>query len=397
MSSKPVIIDACRTPGGKFGGAFVKTPAPQLGALVIAELLRRNSLPLGGEELGEVIMGNGWQAGVGANPARIASVKGGVPVSVPAFTVNKRCGSGLRAIMAVSDRIRLGDMAVGIGGGMENASLAPYIAPGARWGYRMGEKTVQDVLHADGLFCPLAEMMMGATGEILAEEYGISREEQDTFALGSHRKAVAAQKAGAFDREILPVTLKDRKKGQYAVSADEIPREDTSLEKLGRLPAIFKEEGTITAASSSALCDAGAAVLVGDAAWARAQGYSPMAEILGYSPGALAPDHMGLGPVKAVPKALEKAGLSLEDVDLIELNEAFAVQVLAVQRELGFPLEKCNIYGGAIALGHPIGATGAKILTTLLYALQREDKEIGLATACIGGGQGVAMVVRRLS
>ncbi len=390
---RPVILSAVRTAGGKFGGSLAAFEAPELGAIAIAEAVRRAGVAP--DAVGEVIMGNGWQAGVGPNPARIATVKSGLPVTVPAFTVNIRCGSSLRALMLVCDRIRLGDIAVGVGGGMESASNVPYLLKEARWGHRMGDKTSHDSLHKDGFMCPLAGMMMGATAEILAEEYKISREEQDFYALESHRRAVAAMESGKFKGEVVPVKIKSKKE-EIAFDTEEIPRRDTSLEKLAKLPPIYKEGGTITAGTSSALCDAGSAVVVADADWARANGAKPMAEVLGYDVAACEPDHMGMGPVYAVPKALQKANLSLEDIDLIELNEAFAAQVLAVQKAMSFDMSKCNVHGGAIALGHPIGATGTKILATLLYALKTYDKELGLATACIGGGQGVAMVVRRL-
>lgn len=390
---KAVVLSACRTGGGKFGGTLSSFEATDLGGFAIAEAVKRSGLS--DRDIAEVIMGNGWQAGVGANPARIAMYKAGLPQDIPAFTVNKRCGSGLRAVMLAADRVRLGDIKAAVAGGMESASKTPYILPDARWGHRMGDKTTLDVLHKDGFMCPLANMMMGATAEILVDEYDISREEQDAFALESHKKALAAVEKGLFAKETVPVTVK-KKKETITFATEEIPRADTSMEKLGRLPAIFREGGTVTAGTSSALCDAGSAVVVADEGWARAQGYEPLAEILGYASGALAADHMGLGPTVAAPKALEIAGLSLEDMDLIELNEAFAAQVLAVHREMPFDMEKCNVHGGAIALGHPIGATGAKILTTLIYALRHYDKELGLATACIGGGQGVAMVIRRL-
>jgi acetyl-CoA C-acetyltransferase len=390
---KAVVLSACRTGGGKFGGTLSSFEATDLGGFAIAEAVKRSGLS--DRDIAEVIMGNGWQAGVGANPARIAMYKAGLPQDIPAFTVNKRCGSGLRAIMLAADRVRLGDIHAAVAGGMESASKTPYILPDARWGHRMGDKATLDVLHKDGFMCPLANMMMGATAEILVDEYDISREEQDAFALESHKKALAAVEKGLFADETVPVTVK-KKKETITFATEEIPRADTSMEKLGRLPAIFREGGTVTAGTSSALCDAGSAVVVADEGWARAQGYEPLAEILGYASGALAADHMGLGPTVAAPKALEIAGLSLEDMDLIELNEAFAAQVLAVHREMPFDMEKCNVHGGAIALGHPIGATGAKILTTLIYALRHYDKELGLATACIGGGQGVAMVIRRL-
>jgi acetyl-CoA C-acetyltransferase len=390
---KAVLLSACRTGGGKFGGTLSSFEATDLGGFAIAEAMKRSGVS--DENIAEVIMGNGWQAGVGANPARIAMYKAGLPQNIPAFTVNKRCGSGLRAIMLAADRVRLGDIQAAVAGGMESASKTPYILPDARWGHRMGDKTTLDVLHKDGFMCPLANMMMGATAEILVDEYDISREEQDAFALESHKKALAAVEKGLFEEETVPVTVK-KKKETITFATEEIPRADTSMEKLGRLPAIFREGGTVTAGTSSALCDAGSAVVVADEDWARAQGHEPLAEVLGYASGALAADHMGLGPTVAAPKALEIAGLSLEDMDLIELNEAFAAQVLAVHREMPFDMGKCNVHGGAIALGHPIGATGAKILTTLIYALRHYDKELGLATACIGGGQGVAMVIRRL-
>ena len=259
----------------------------------------------------------------------------------------------------------------------------------------MGEKAVPDLLHRDGFQCPLSGMLMGRTAEILASEYGISREEQDAYSAESHRRAVEAIDGGAFKKEILPVEVRVKKE-TILFDTDEIPRRDTGIDKLARLPSIFMENGTVTAGSSSALCDAGSAVVVAGSEWAGAEGLAPLAEILSYSLATVPPDHMGMGPVPAIKNALDQAGLSLGDIDLFEINEAFAVQVLAVQRELRFPLDRCNIHGGAIALGHPIGATGAKILTTLLHSLEERGKEIGCAAACIGGGQGVAMIVRRL-
>jgi len=392
---KPVILSACRTAGGKFGGTLKNIEATELGGLVIKEALSRSGLSA--EDIGEVVMGNGWQAGVGANPARIALFKAGLPQSIPAFTVNKRCGSGLKAAMLISDRIRLGDIRAGIAGGMESASNVPYLSQDARWGARMGEKALLDVLHKDGFLCPIAGMLMGSTAEVLVEEFAISREEQDRFAFDSHRKALQAIDNGWFREEIVPVPVKDRKKGTILFEQDEIPLRDTSMEALAKLPAIFREGGTITAGSSSALCDAGSAVVVADSAWATANGYQPFAEILGYASGALDALHMGLGPTVAIPKALEMAGMKLEDMEIIEINEAFAAQVIACHRAMPFDMDRLNLHGGAVALGHPIGATGTKILTTLLYAMKTHNREIGLASACIGGGQGVAMVVRRLS
>ncbi len=391
---KPVILSICRTPGGKFGGAFKDIDAPSLGSIAIKEALHRSSVQP--ESLGEVIMGNGWQSGVGANPARIAEHKAGLPADIPAFTINKRCGSGIKAAMLIADRIRLGDITAGVAGGMESASNVPYILSEARWGFRMGEKPAEDVLHKDGFMCPLSEMLMGATGEVLAEELNISRAEQDEYAYNSHRKAVEAISKGWFKDEIVNVIIKDRKKGDVIIDTDEIPRADTTTEALAKLPTIFKKGGSITAGSSSALCDAGSASVIADSDWAKANGFKPEAEILSYASGALDAVHMGLGPTVAMPKALEKAGLTLKDMDIIEINEAFAVQILACHRKMPFDMDRLNPCGGAIALGHPIGASGMKILATLLYSLKRMDKELGIVSACIGGGQGVAMVVRRL-
>jgi acetyl-CoA C-acetyltransferase len=363
-----------------------------LGAAVIREVVTRAKVP--GSDVEELVMGNGWQAGAGPNPARIAAWKSGVALDAPAYTVNQRCGSGLNAVMRIADRIRLGDIHLGIAGGMESASNVPYLLPEARWGHTMGEKKTPDVLHRDGLHCPLAEMMMGETAEILAEEYGIAREEQDQFALESHRKAIEAIDNGYFRNEIVPLEVK-QKKDVITFDTDEIPRGNTDLSKLARLPAIFREGGSVTAGTSSALCDAASALLIANADWAHEHGYTPLAEIIGYSSATVQPDHMGLGPVFSTPKALEMAGITLEDIELIELNEAFAVQVLAVGREMELDMQRCNVNGGAIALGHPIGATGAKLLTTLVHTLGRMDKTLGLVTACVGGGQGVSLVVRR--
>ena len=384
--SNPVIISAARTAGGKFGGALSKMSGPELGAIALKAAVQRAGVR--GEDIDEVILGTGWQAGVGANPARIAMYGAGISSSVPAFTVNIRCGSGLRTIMLAADRIRLGDAKVIVAGGMESASNVPYLLPKARWGYRMGEQKVLDALHKDGFFCPVAQHLMGELCEEIAAEYKISRREQDEFALASHQKAAAAAAAGLF---------KDKKMGEIVCDTDEIFRADTSLEKLAKLPPIYKKDsGTITAGSSSALCDNGAIVIVADREWAKERGLEPLAEILGYSAAALDAERFPLGPVVAMPKALSKAGLKLSDMDLIEINEAFAAQVIACHREMPFDMEKLNVHGGAIALGHPIGATGAKIATTLINALGQQGKELGIASACIGGGQGVAMVVRRI-
>jgi acetyl-CoA C-acetyltransferase len=390
----PVIISACRTAGGKFGGGLKNFQAPDLGAFAVAEAVRRSGVSP--EDIGEVILGNGWQAGVGANPARIAMFRAGLPESIPAFTVNKRCGSSLKTGMLAANLIRLGDAKAVVAGGMESASNVPYLLADARWGFRMGEKKAEDSLHKDGFMCPLADMMMGATAEILVQEYSISRQEQDEYALSSHRKAVAAIEGGKFKEEIVPVEIQDRKKGTIVVDTDENPRGDTSLEALSKLPPIYKKDGTISAGSSSALCDAGSAYVVADGDWAKANGYTPLAEIVGYASGALDAVHMGLGPIVAIPKALAMAKMSLCDMELIEINEAFAAQIIACHRELKFDMDLLNPHGGAIALGHPIGATGGKILATLLYALKDQKKEFGIVSACIGGGQGEAIVLRNL-
>lgn len=393
---KAVILSACRTAGGKFGGQFKKLSATDLGAIVLKEAAARSGAPL--ESIDEVIMGNGWQAGVGANPARGAMYKAGVPVQVPAFTVNIRCGSGLRTVMLAADRIRLGDANAILAGGMESATNTPYILPAARWGFRMGKQEALDVLHADGFQCPLAGALMGEiTENYVIPELSISREEQDEFSYYSHKKAVDAIESGAFKEEIVPVAIKDKKKGELVYDTDEIPRKDISMEALAKLPAIFKKEGgSITAGSSSALCDAGSALFVAGESWAKANGLAPMAEIVSYAVTATDPQHFPIAPVEAIEKALAKANMTIGDMELIEINEAFAAQVIACHRKMPFDMDKLNIHGGAISLGHPIGASGAKILTTLLYALIHEGKEIGLASACIGGGQGVAMIVKKI-
>lgn len=393
---KQVIVSACRTAGGKFGGQFAKLGATELGAHVLKDALLRSGVPAA--EVDDVIMGNGWQAGVGSNPARQAMYRAAVPVTTPACTVNIRCGSGLRSIMMACDRIKSGAAAAILAGGMESASNVPYLLPSARWGFRMGEQKALDALHSDGFLCPLTGKLMGELTEGFAvKEFAISRAEQDEYALSSHQKACAAIERGYFKDEVAPVVIKDRKKGEIVCDIDEIPRGDTSLESLGKLPAIFASAGgTITAGSSSALCDAASAVMVTDAEYAAAAGLKPLAEIVSYAVSAVKPEKFTIAPVPAMQKALAEAGLTIGDMDLIEINEAFAAQVIACHRLLPFDMEKLNVCGGAIALGHPIGASGAKILTTLLHSLRRTGGELGIASACIGGGQGVAMTVKML-
>jgi acetyl-CoA C-acetyltransferase len=390
-----VIASAVRTAGGSFGGSFKNVSAVELGALILQEAVRRGGIEP--NQVDEVVFGTGWQAGLGPNIGRLATVKGGLPHEVPAFTVNKRCGSSLRAVSLAAQMIKAGDAEVILAGGAENTSQVPYIAAGARWGNRMGDSKLVDIMHQDGFMCPLAGHLMGMTAETLVEKYSISREEQDAFAAESQNKAVAAVNEGKFKEEILPVEVPLKKRETEIFEKEEIPREGITVEKLAKLPPVFKKDGSVTAGNSCALCDAAAAVLVMKSEKASELRVKPLAKIVSYAHSGVDPAVMGIGPVPAVNKALEKAGLKLKDIDIIELNEAFAAQILAVERELKWDRAKVNVHGGAIALGHPVGATGAKILTTLLYALKTHDKTLGLASMCIGGGQGVALIVERLS
>jgi len=389
-----VIAGAVRTAGGGFGGSFKKVSAVELGALVVREAVQRAGIEPG--HVDEVVFGTGWQAGLGPNIGRLATVKGGLPVEVPAFTVNKRCGSSLRAATLGVQMIKAGDAEVVLVGGSENSSQVPYISEGARWGNRMGDGKVIDLLHKDGFMCPLAGHLMGMTAETLVDKYGISREEQDVYAADSQAKAVKAMKAGLFKDEVLPVEIPLKKRQTALYENEEIPREGVSVEKLAKLPPVFKKDGSVTAGNSCALCDAAAAAVVMTEDKARELGVQPMARIVAYASAGVDPKIMGIGPVPAVNKALERAGLKLEDIDIIELNEAFAAQIIAVERELEWDRSKVNLNGGAIALGHPVGATGVKIMTTLIYALKTYDKKLGLVSLCIGGGQGVAIVLERL-
>lgn len=392
--NKTVIVSAVRTAGGKFGGKLVGLEASQLGALVVNEAVKRAAISP--EAVDELIFGCGWQAGVGPNVARISGVNGGLPYKTPAYTVNIRCGSSLKAAIIGASTIKSEDGEVLVVGGTESSSNVPYILKGARWGLRMGDKQVYDALHKDGFMCQLAGMFMGNTAELLADKYKISREEQDAFAADSHIKAVKAIEEGKFREEILPVEVKADKTFEI-FEQDEIPRKNIEFGKLGKLPPVFKEDGTVTAGNSCALCDAAAAMVMMSEKKAKEMGVKPMAVIRSYATAAVDPMYMGIGPVEAIPVALKKAGMTLGDIDLIELNEAFAAQYLAVEREMKFDRTKVNVHGGAIALGHPVGATGVKILTTLLYALKTCDKQVGLASLCIGGGQGVAMIVERVN
>lgn len=390
---KIYIVNAVRSAGGSYGGSLQEKKATELGAIVIRELLHRANVS--GDILDEVIFGNAWQAGVGPNPARLCSVGAGIPVTVPAVSVNVRCGSSLKALIMGTHAILSGEENAVIVGGAESASQVPYLLEKARWGYRMGNAELIDVLHHDGFRCPLAEGLMGEITERLVEKYQISREEQDTYACMTQQRAVETIKQGVFKQEIVGIKLVNRKtKETVMFDTDEIPREGITVDKLAKLKPVFKADGTITAGNSSALCDAAAAVLLMSENKVQELGVSPMAEIVATSFVGIAPQEFGLAPVPAVQKVLHKSGLSLADMDLIELNEAFAAQVIACDRELHLDRNKLNVHGGAIALGHPIAATGAKILTTLLYALKRQGKEFGLCTLCIGGGNGVAVIVK---
>jgi len=394
--SNIVIASAVRTAGGRFGGSFKKVSAVELGALALQEAVRRAGIKP--DQVDEVVFGTGWQTGLGPNIGRIATVKGGMPYEVPAFTVNKRCGSSLRAVTLAAQMIKAGDVEAVLAGGAENTSQVPYIAVGARWGNRMGDSKLLDIMHKDGFMCPLAGHLMGVTAETLVEKYNISREEQDAYALESQNKALDAVKEGKFKEEVLPVEVPVKRKMTETFDTEEIPREGITLEKLAKLPPVFKREGgSVTAGNSCALCDGSAAVLVMKEEKASELGVKPLARIVSYAHAGVDPAVMGIGPVPAVSMALEKAGLELKDIDIIELNEASAAQALAVERELKWDRSRVNVHGGAIALGHPVGATGAKILTTLIYALKSRDKNLGLVSLCIGGGQGVAIVIERLS
>ncbi|VEJ56780.1 acetyl-CoA C-acetyltransferase [Pragia fontium] len=388
-----VIVNAARTAIGSFGGALASVSAPKLGTLVAEEVIKRAGIEPG--VIDEVILGNVLQSGLGQNPARQAALNAGIPQSVPATTINVVCGSGLKSVMMAAQMIAAGDAQTVLAGGMENMSAAPYLLDKARWGYRMGNGTLVDSVVHDGLSCAFNQYHMGMTAENVAERYGITRAEQDEVALRSQQRAVAAINSGAFSQEITPVTIR-QKKGDIVFNQDEYPRAEASAEALAKLRPAFKADGSVTAGNASGINDGAAALIVMSAERAKALGLKPMARIRGYGTGGVDPAFMGMGPVPATRKALEKARLSMADIDLIEANEAFAAQFIAVGRELCFDVEKTNVNGGAIALGHPIGASGARILVTLLHALQARDKIFGLATLCVGGGQGVSVIVERV-
>jgi acetyl-CoA C-acetyltransferase len=336
------------------------------------------------------------QAGNRPNPARQVLIRSGIPVERPAFTVNKACASGMKSIALACQSLLLGENRIVLAGGTENMSQIPYLLDGARWGYRLGDGTLVDAMYRDGLFCPLAEMIMGETAELLAEKFRISRSEQDSYALESQMKAKSAAEGGKFKDEIVPVTVKGKGGQDLVVAADEHPRPETTLESLVKLPPVFKKGGSVTAGNSSGLTDAAAALVLTTPSEAMKLGVKPLAEVLGFASAAVDPQEMGLGPVPATRKILKSLSIGLGDLDLIEINEAFAAQVLACERELRWDPARRNIKGGAVALGHPIGCTGARITVTLLHGLIQEDKELGLATLCVSGGQGMALVIKRL-
>ncbi|MFS9028073.1 acetyl-CoA C-acetyltransferase [Streptococcus cristatus] len=388
-----VIVAAVRTPLGSFGGTLKNVSAVDLGTLVIKSAIERANLKP--EQVDEVIMGNVLGAGLGQNVARQMSIHAGLPEFTPAFTINKVCGSGLKAVQLAAQAIQCGDADIVVAGGAENMSQAPYVLPSFRWGGRMGDSKVVDTMIKDGLTDAFNDYHMGITAENVAEEYGISRDDQDALALESQKRAVAAIESGRFKEEIVPVVIPQRKGDPIVFDTDEFPRKDASLEGLGKLRPVFKKDGTVTAGNASGINDGAAAVVVMSADKAKELGVPVLATIKSYASAGLDPKIMGCGPIYASRKALEKGGFTVEDLDLVESNEAFAAQACAVGKELNLDPEKVNVNGGAIALGHPIGASGCRILVTLLHEMQKRDVKRGLATLCIGGGMGTAVIVER--
>ncbi|MBL8361006.1 MAG: acetyl-CoA C-acetyltransferase [Rubrivivax sp.] len=388
-----VIVAAARTAVGKFGGTLAKTPAPELGATVIKALLERARLE--GGQVGEVILGQVLQAGSGQNPARQSVIKSGLPMAVPAMTINKVCGSGLKAVMLAAQAIRDGDSEIVIAGGQENMSLAPHVLHGSRDGQRMGDWKMVDSMIVDGLWDVYNQYHMGITAENVAKKYGVTREAQDALALASQMKAAAAQEAGRFKDEIVPVSIPQKKGDPVVFAADEFINRKTSAEALAGLRPAFDKAGSVTAGNASGLNDGAAGVVVMSAKKAAALGLTPLARIASYASAGLDPSIMGMGPVPAARKALERAGWKPADLDLLEINEAFAAQACAVHQEMGWDTSKVNVNGGAIAIGHPIGASGARILVTLLHEMGKRGARKGIASLCIGGGMGVALTVER--
>ena len=390
----PVIVGAARTPIGRFLGGLAALAAPRLGAAAIAEAMRRAGVA--GSDVDEVIMGNVLQGGVGQAPARQAALAAGLPGTVPALTVNKVCGSGLKAVMLAAQAIKAGDASCIVAGGMESMSNAPFYLFGLRSGVKLGNQTMLDGVIHDGLWCSFGDCHMGAYAEYTAQKAGVSREDQDRFALDSHRKATAAQDGHRFDAEIVPVAVPDRK-GTVTVARDEAPRADTTLEALAKLKPAFVKDGTVTAGNAPGLNDGASALVVTSLAFAKERGLTPLARITAYATGGGDPREIFFAPIVAVQALMQKEGKAIGDYDLIEANEAFAVQALADGRGLGWDWSRVNVNGGAVALGHPIGASGARVLTTLLYAMQARSAATGLATLCLGGGNAVALSVERIA
>lgn len=388
-----VIVSAVRTAVGKFGGSLAKIPAPELGAAVIREALSRAKVAP--DQVSEVIMGQVLTAGSGQNPARQALIKAGLPDMVPGMTINKVCGSGLKAVMLAANAIVAGDADIVVAGGQENMSAAPHVLPGSRDGFRMGDTKLIDSMIVDGLWDVYNQYHMGITAENVAKQYGITREAQDAFAVASQNKAEAAQKSGRFNDEIVPILIPQRKGDPIAFARDEFVRHGATLESMTGLKPAFDKAGTVTAANASGLNDGGAAVVVMSAARAKELGLTPLATIRAYANAGVDPKVMGMGPVPASKRCLSRAGWSVGDLDLMEINEAFAAQALAVHQQMGWDTAKVNVNGGAIAIGHPIGASGCRILVTLLHEMQKRDAKKGLASLCIGGGMGVALAVER--
>ncbi|QFF98643.1 acetyl-CoA C-acetyltransferase [Psychrobacillus glaciei] len=393
MSNEVVIVSAVRTAIGSFQGALKDVPATKLGAIVIDRALEKAGVSK--DLVDEVIMGNVLQAGLGQNPARQASIQAGLSVSIPALTINKVCGSGLKAIHLATQAIIAGDAEIIVAGGMENMSQAPYLLKNARDGFRMGDQKVVDSMISDGLWCAFNDYHMGITAENLCDQYNITREEQDAFSARSQARAANAIEAGKFVDEIIPVEIPQRKGDPIVFDTDEYPKKGSTQEKLSALRPAFKKDGSVTAGNASGINDGAAAVVVMSKAKADELGLKPLAIIVANASAGVDPSIMGIGPVEAVKKVLNKSQISLADIDLIEANEAFAAQSIAVDRELSFDQEKLNVNGGAIALGHPIGASGARIFVSLLHEMVKQDAKTGLATLCIGGGQGVATIVKR--
>lgn len=399
-STTPVIASGVRTPVGRFLGGLSRLSAPQLGALVVREAVQRSGIDA--DEVEEVILGNVVQAGAGQAPARQAAIHGGIPGTVPAVTINKVCGSGLKAVMLAAQGIKAGDLQVAVAGGMESMSNVPYLVRGMRSGVKFGNQTLEDGLIHDGLWCSFGGCHMGGHAEYTADKAGVSREDADAFSLRSHQKAVAAMEAGKFDDEIVPVTIPSRR-GDTVVERDESPRADTSMEALARLRPAFPGDApegidplVVTAGNAPGLNDGAAALVVCSQAYAEAHGLTVRARITGYASGGTEPRDLFFAPIAAVNNLMERTGDSIGDYDLIEVNEAFAVQAIADMRALGMDENRVNVHGGAVALGHPIGASGARVLVTLLSALEDRDAETGLATLCLGGGNAVALSVRRV-